>query len=116
MFFHLCCYGFSQGRKSLYNTAVYVINNVSPVYNEKFFECQLQRRDETITRAVCFSPRKSKIFADYSGKKFKISSGRNLYYFHTRSTLKKRFTRLQRILSDSYRLFSVNYVEMSDVP
>ena len=111
MFFHLCCYGFSQGRKSLYNTAVYVINNVSPVYNEKFFECQLQRRDETITRAVCFSPRKSKIFADYSGKKFKI-----LYYFHTRSTLKKRLTRLQRILSDSYCLFSFNYVEMSDVP
>ena len=25
IFFHLCCYGFSQGRKSLYNTAVYVI-------------------------------------------------------------------------------------------
>ena len=26
-FFHVCCYGFSQGRKSLYNTAVYVINS-----------------------------------------------------------------------------------------
>ena len=25
MFFHVCRYGFSQGRKSLYNTAVYVI-------------------------------------------------------------------------------------------
>ena len=25
IFFHVCCYGFSQGRKSLYNTAVYVI-------------------------------------------------------------------------------------------
>ena len=24
-FFHVCCFGFSQGRKSLYNTAVYVI-------------------------------------------------------------------------------------------
>ena len=38
------------------------------MYNEKFFECQLQGRVETITRAVCFSPRKPKIFADYSGK------------------------------------------------
>ena len=26
IFFHVCCYGFSQGQKSLYNTAVYVIN------------------------------------------------------------------------------------------
>ena len=26
IFFHVCCYGFSQSRKSLYNTAVYVIN------------------------------------------------------------------------------------------
>ena len=25
-FFHVCCYGFSQGRKTLSNTAVYVIN------------------------------------------------------------------------------------------
>ena len=25
-FFHVCCYGFSQGQKTLYNTAVYVIN------------------------------------------------------------------------------------------
>ena len=25
IFFHLCCYGFSQGWKSLYNTAVYVL-------------------------------------------------------------------------------------------
>ena len=27
IFFHVCCYGFSQGWKSLYNTAVYVIIN-----------------------------------------------------------------------------------------
>ena len=26
IFFHVCCYGFSLGQKSLYNTAVYVIN------------------------------------------------------------------------------------------
>ena len=26
--FLVCCYGFSQGRKSLYNTAVYVINGI----------------------------------------------------------------------------------------
>ena len=26
VFFHACCHGFSQCRKSLYNTAVYVIN------------------------------------------------------------------------------------------
>ena len=39
------------------------------MYNEKFFECQLQGRDETITRAVCLLPRKPIIFADYSGKK-----------------------------------------------
>lgn len=51
------------------NEFVGYIHNVSPVYNEKFFECRLQGRDETITRAVCFSPRKHKIFADYSGKK-----------------------------------------------
>ena len=42
--------------------------HVSPVYNKKFFECQLQ----TITRVVCFSPRKHKIFTDYSGKKSSI--------------------------------------------
>ena len=29
IFFHVCCYGFSQGRKSLYNTTVYVINILS---------------------------------------------------------------------------------------
>ena len=29
-FFHACCYGFSQGRKSLYNTAVYVIKYLLP--------------------------------------------------------------------------------------
>ena len=29
IFFHLCCYGFSQGRKSLYNAAVYVIKGIS---------------------------------------------------------------------------------------
>ena len=28
IFFHVCCYGFSQGRKSLYNTAVYVIKKI----------------------------------------------------------------------------------------
>ena len=27
VFFHACCYGFSQGRKSLYNTVVYVIKD-----------------------------------------------------------------------------------------
>ena len=27
VFFHVCCYGFSQGRKSLYNTVVYVIKD-----------------------------------------------------------------------------------------
>ena len=48
------------------------IHNVSLVYNEKFFECQLQGRDQTMTRAVCFSPRKRKIFADYSEKKSPI--------------------------------------------
>ena len=54
------------------NLLVY-IHNVSPVYYEKFFECQLQGRDQTITRAVCFSPRKRKIFADiYSEKKSPI--------------------------------------------
>ena len=25
IFFHVCCYGFSQGQKSLYNTALYLI-------------------------------------------------------------------------------------------
>ena len=29
IFFHVCCYGFSQGRKSFHNTAVYVIKPVS---------------------------------------------------------------------------------------
>ena len=27
VFFQVCCYGFSQGRKSLYNTVVYVIKD-----------------------------------------------------------------------------------------
>lgn len=40
------------------NEFVGYIHTVSPVYNEKFFECQLQGKDQTITRAVCFSPRK----------------------------------------------------------
>jgi len=31
-------------------------------------ECQLQGRDQTITRAVCVSPRKHKIFSDYCEK------------------------------------------------
>ena len=54
------------------NEIVGYIHNVSPVYNEKFFECQLQGKDQTITRAVCFSPRKRKIFKDYSEKKSPI--------------------------------------------
>lgn len=54
------------------NEFVGYIHNVSPVYNEKFFECQLQGKDQTITRAVCFSPRKRKIFEDYSEKKSPI--------------------------------------------
>jgi len=41
---------------------------VSPVYNEKFFEFQSQGRDQTITGAVCFSPRNHKIFTDYNEK------------------------------------------------
>ena len=45
-----------------------LVTYVSPVYNKKFFECQLQ----TITRVVCFSARKHKIFTDYSGKKSSI--------------------------------------------
>ena len=38
------------------NEFVGYIHNVSPVSNENFFECQLQGRDETITKAVCFTP------------------------------------------------------------
>ena len=38
------------------NEFVGYIHNVSPVSNENFFECQLQGRDKTITRAVCFLP------------------------------------------------------------
>lgn len=34
------------------NEFVGYIHTVSPVYNEKFFECQLQGKDQTITRAV----------------------------------------------------------------
>ena len=41
------------------------------MYNETFFECQLQGRDKT-TGAVCFSPRKRKIVADYSEKQNSI--------------------------------------------
>ena len=33
-----------------------------------FLECQFQGRDQTISRAVCFSPRKRKSFTDYSEK------------------------------------------------
>ena len=33
IFFHVCCYGFSQGRKSLYNTAVYVIKSMIVCYS-----------------------------------------------------------------------------------
>ena len=29
MFIHVCCYGFSQGWKSLCNTVVFMINNIS---------------------------------------------------------------------------------------
>ena len=54
------------------NEFVGYINKASPVYNEKFFECQLQGRDETITGATCFSRRKHKVFADYGGKKSPI--------------------------------------------
>ena len=50
------------------------IHNVSALYNEKFFQCQLQGKDESIifTRAVCFSPRKRKIFAGFEEKKSPI--------------------------------------------
>ena len=48
------------------------IHNVPAVYNEKFFQCQLQGKDESIARAVCFSPRKRKIFADFEEKKSPI--------------------------------------------
>ena len=37
IFFHACCHGFSQCRKSLYNTAVYVINMFN--YSEFFLIC-----------------------------------------------------------------------------
>ena len=33
VFFYVCCYGFSQGRKSLYNTTVYVIKFTSVYLN-----------------------------------------------------------------------------------
>jgi len=49
-----------------------------------FLECQLQGRDQTITRAVCFSLRKHKIFTDYSEnnsaftvKKFNVDTSMN---------------------------------------
>ena len=37
IFFHACCHGFSQCRKSLYNTAVYVINMFN--YSQFFLIC-----------------------------------------------------------------------------
>ena len=37
IFFHACCHGFSQCRKSLYNTAVYVINMFN--YSDFFLIC-----------------------------------------------------------------------------
>ena len=37
IFFHVCCYGFSQGRKSLYNSAVYVVKKLYQLYRLKFF-------------------------------------------------------------------------------
>ena len=37
-FFHVCCYGFSQGWKSLYNTLVYVIKGC---FNGPFYSCVL---------------------------------------------------------------------------
>lgn len=36
---------------------------------KSFFQCQLQGREESITREVCFSPRKRKIFAQFMEKK-----------------------------------------------
>ncbi len=51
------------------NEFVGYIHNVSAVYNEKFFQCQLQGTEESVTRAVCFSPRKRKIFAEFMEKK-----------------------------------------------
>ena len=42
IFFHVCCYGFSQGRKSLYNTAVYAINSiVMPMYYSLFTQLRV---------------------------------------------------------------------------
>ena len=32
VFFHTCCYGFSQGWKSLYNTIVYAIESFVTIY------------------------------------------------------------------------------------
>ena len=38
----MCCYGFSQGRKSLYNTAVYAINSiVMPMYYSLFTQLRV---------------------------------------------------------------------------
>ena len=36
-FFHVCCYGFSQGRKSLYNTAVYVMKDFVFLQNQVIY-------------------------------------------------------------------------------
>ena len=54
------------------NEFIGYVHKVSPVCKEKFLECQLQGKDQTITIAVCFSPRKHKIFEDYSEKKSPI--------------------------------------------
>lgn len=62
----------STGAPSSSQEFVGYIHNVSAVYNEKFFQCQLQGRDESVTRAVCFSPSKRKIFADFQDKKSPI--------------------------------------------
>ena len=45
IFFHVCCYGFPQSRKSLHNTAVYVIITVNPRRHYRVF-----RRDREPSR------------------------------------------------------------------
>ena len=46
IFFYVCCYGFSQGQKSLYNTAVYVIINVIILLGQG---CVLHSRDRSVS-------------------------------------------------------------------
>ena len=46
IFFYVCCYGFSQGQKSLYNTAVYVIINVIILLGQG---CVLHSRDRSLS-------------------------------------------------------------------